>query len=93
MGKNNKLINQMKALAAQNRAEAVEKASNEITPQIYAAFAIALHRECGWGFMRISRVFAESQKIWEEFSGRGREMMDLCEKETGITVMFEEKHC
>lgn len=91
MGKNNRLINQMKALAAQNRAEAVKKASDEITPQIYAAFAIALHRECGWGYTRICRVFAESQKVWEEFSGRGKEMMDLCEKETGITVAFKEK--
>lgn len=91
MGKNNKLINQMKALAAKNRAEAVDKASDEMVPVIYAAMALALHRTYGFGFQRIDHVFVESQRIWEEFVGNPEEMIRMCEKETGVTVAFKEK--
>ena len=90
VGKNNKLINQMKALAARNRAEAVDKASDKMVPVIYAAMALALHRSYGFGFQRIDHVFLESQKIWEDFVGNPEEMIRLCEKETGITVAFKE---
>lgn len=91
MGKNNKLINQMKVLAARNRAQAIDKASDEMVPVIYAAMALALHRSCGFGFRRINRVFMESQKIWEDFVGNPDDMIRLCEKETGITVEFHER--
>ena len=92
MSKNNKLINQMKALAARNLEEAVDKASDEMVPVIYAAMALALHRTYGFGFQRIDHVFLESQRIWEDFAGNPKEMIRLCEKETGITVVFREKH-
>ena len=86
MGKNNKLINSMKQLAQRKQAENIAKASDEMVPQIYAALALALHRECGWGYTRINRVFVESQRIWESFAGSGDDMIALCEKETGITM-------
>lgn len=86
MGKNNKLINSMKQLAQRKQAENIAKASGEMVPQIYAALALALHRECGWGYTRINRVFVESQRIWESFAGSGDDMISLCEKETGITM-------
>lgn len=89
MGKNNKLINTMKQLAQRNRAENVAKASGEMVPQIYAALAMALHRECGWGYVRINRLFVASQRIWENFDGTGDEMVSLCEKETGIAIIGE----
>ena len=91
MGKNNKLINQMRALAARNQLEAIEKASDELVPIIYAAMALALHRSYGFGYKRINDVFAESQRIWEEHVGDLEDMVQLCEKETGITVVFREK--
>ena len=91
MGKNNKLINQMRALAARNQLEAIEKASDELVPIIYAAMALALHRSYGFGYKRITDVFAESQRIWEEHVGDMEDMVQLCEKETGITVVFREK--
>lgn len=91
MGKNNKLINQMRLIAAANRAEAIDKASDEMVPVIYAAMALALHKTYGFGFERIDRVFLESQKVWEEFVGRPDEMIQLCENETGITVTFKGK--
>jgi hypothetical protein len=91
MGKNNRLINSLNEIARRNRQQNVEKASDEMVPQIYAALAIALHREFGWGYTRINRAFVESQKIWEDFSGSGPEMIELCEKETGIKVINKEQ--
>lgn len=88
MGKNNKLINTVRILAEQNRIKAVEKASDDMVPQIYAAIAIALHREYGWGYTRINRVFLRSQEVWEGFAGRMSEMAKLCEEETGISLVF-----
>lgn len=91
MGKNNRLINQLNEIARRNRQMNVEKASDEMVPQIYAAIAIALHRSERFGYERINRVFVESQRIWEKFQGRADEMILLREKETGITIEGE-KH-
>lgn len=86
MGKNNKLINQLRLRAELNKADAINKASDQIIPVLYAALALALHRVCGFGHDRTERVFEESQKIWTEFSGQLEEMIELCEKETGIEI-------
>lgn len=86
MGKNNRLINQLNAIASRNRQLHVEEASDKMVPQIYAAMAIALHRTYGFGYERINRVFLESQRIWEDFSGNIEEMIELCEKETGVRI-------
>lgn len=90
MGKNNRLINSLNEIAKRNRVENINKASNEIVPQMYAAMAIALHRSEKFGYARINRAFAESQKIWESFNGHISEMVDLCEKETGIKIEYHE---
>lgn len=89
MGKNNRLINSINAIAKRKQDENVGKAADQMVPQIYAAMAIALHRTYGFGYERINRVFVESQKIWMNFDGRGEEMVKLCEKETGVTVIFQ----
>ena len=91
MGKNNRLINQMNALAQKHQRENVEIATNEMVTQIYAAMALSLHRTCGFGYKRITDVFAESQRIWESFSGKGDDMIKLCEEETGITIQGGDK--
>lgn len=91
MGKNNNLINSMKALAEQNRRQNIAKASDEVVPPIYAALALALHRTCGFGYKRINDAFVESQRIWEEFSGNPNDMITLCEEETGISVALGHK--
>lgn len=90
MSKNNKLINSMKIMVERNRKEYVEKASNDIVPPIYAAIALALHKECGFGYKRINDVFLSSQNIWESHVGNLQAMIDLCEEETGIKVIFQE---
>ena len=57
MGKNNNLINKYKMLY---------KKIEQITPEVYAGIALALHRKCGWGYKRINDLFEESQIIWNE---------------------------
>lgn len=86
MGKNNRLINQLNAIASRKRQLHVEEASDKMVPQIYAAMAIALHRSEKFGYERINRVFLESQRIWEDFSGDIEGMIELCEKETGVRI-------
>ena len=90
MGKNNRLINQMKELARQHRSENVSKAIRNITPQFYASMALALHRVYGFGAIRIARVLEETKMIWEEFEGRGNELANACCEETGIRIVNDE---
>lgn len=87
MGKNNRLINSINAIARRKQDENVGKAADQMVPQIYAAMALALYHACGFGYEQINAVFLESQHIWEDFVGAGDEMIDLCEKETGISVV------
>ena len=64
----------------------LERKCKEITPEVYAAIALALHRRYGWGFKRISDLFAESQVIWNECIQSDESMIEMCLKETGIDV-------
>ena len=77
MGKNNRLIQQYKAMYRQIQ---------NITPEVYAGIALALHRKHGWGYQRINDLFCESQEIWEECIQSDVNMIQLCEQETGIEV-------
>lgn len=88
MAKNNKLINSMREIARRNRNNNISQAAEDLTPHVYAAIAIALHRTCGWGFTRINRLFVESQRIWEADNG---DMIDQCERETGIKLVNPEQ--
>lgn len=88
MAKNNKLINNLRQIASRNRSEHIARASENLTPYVYAAIAIALHRQCGWGHTRINRLFVESQRIWEANKG---DMLKQCEDETGIVLMTPEQ--
>ena len=80
MGKNNNLINKYKMLY---------KKIDQITPEVYAGIALALHRKCGWGYKRINDLFVESQTIWNECINSDINMMEMCEKETGIELRKE----
>lgn len=90
MGKNDRLINSLKTVAARNRDEHIRTASERDTVQIYAAMAIAL-----WNTLdipdeekqeAIATVFAESQAIWTECITKGFDMAQQCEDITGIDV-------
>lgn len=80
MGKNNNLINKYKMLY---------KKIEQITPEVYAGIALALHRKYGWGYKRINDLFVESQTIWDECINSDINMMEMCEKETGIELRKE----
>lgn len=87
MGKNNRLINSINAIARRKQEENVWKAADQMVPQIYAAMALALSRTCEFDYEQINAVFLELQHICEDFAGAGNEMIELCEKETGICVV------
>lgn len=58
----------------------------QITPEVYSGIALALHRKYGWGYKRINDLFVESQIIWEECVQSDINMVQMCEKETGIDI-------
>ena len=80
MGKNNNLINKYKMLY---------KKIDQITPEVYAGIALTLHRKYGWGYKRINDLFSESQIIWNECINSDINMVEMCEKETGIELRKE----
>ena len=80
MGKNNNLINKYKMLY---------KKIEQITPEVYAGIALALHRKYGWCYKRINDLFSESQIIWNECINSDINMVEMCEKETGIELRKE----
>lgn len=77
MAKNNKLIEQYKTMY---------KKIQQITPEVYAAIALALHRKNKWGYKRINELFEESQKIWQESVNEDKDMVQMCLDETGIEL-------
>ena len=91
MPKNDKLINNLRMIAARNREMNVAAAAEQDTPAIYAAIAIALHRllllESDEDKVdAINTIFAESQEIWIDCVERGVDMVKYCKDETGIDI-------
>ena len=84
MAKNNALINMYRDL--QKRNKELQREILKVTPEVYAGIALALHRESGWGFTRINRLFTSSQYIWDECNEKGIDMSKLCLDETGVDV-------
>ena len=65
----------------------LEEEVKNLVPGVYASLAIALHRNWGWGFKRINRLFSQSQQIWEDLGTDN--IIELCEKETNILLKGE----
>lgn len=95
MSKNNKLINDLNKIASRNREAHMMAAVQKDTPQIYSALAIALYRLLEIPEEEkaeaISVVFAESQKVWTECVDKGLDILELCQKETGIELRNKEE--
>ncbi len=87
MGKNNKLINQMRALGLAHQMENTRKAAEEMTPMFYAAMALALKECFGFGTDRTIRAFEKTREIWEAHEGRGKDLIKECEDALGITIV------
>lgn len=72
----------------ENRSkQKLEEEVKNLVPGVYASLAIALHRNWGWGFKRINRLFSQSQRIWEDLGTDN--IIELCEKETNILLKGE----
>ena len=56
-----------------------------ITPKVYAAIAIAMHRR-GYSFEEIENIIDESQAIWTECVQGDVNMLEMCKNETGIDI-------
>lgn len=80
MAKNKMLIEQLKLQAK------MKEQIKQITPEIYAGIALALHRKYKWGYKRINALFMESQLIWDECVISNVNMVQMCENETGIEI-------
>lgn len=59
----------------------------ELTPLIYAAFAISLHRRYGFGFNRITTIIADTQQIFNAHVRGEIRVPDALLEETGIDIM------
>lgn len=68
------------------RIEKVRVETYQVTPNIYAAFAICLHKK-GWTYDQISNLFAETQFEWGMNLDQGINMVERCFNITGIDVM------
>jgi hypothetical protein len=77
VAKNKAFIEQMKRL---------HTATHNITPEVYAGIALALHRKHGWGYKRINDLFMMSEELWRECNEKGINMRLMCEEETGIEL-------
>lgn len=77
MAKNKKLVDRYKILYQKIQ---------QITPEVYASLALALHRHCGWEFEQIEELFGVSQLIWEECLDKDIDMIEMCLQETGIEL-------
>ena len=88
MSKNNRLINSLKEVASRNRANNIAKASEDLVTHVYASVALALHREYGWGYKRINRLFLQAQELCDNLGNDN--LVDLCEEETGISIQRSE---
>ena len=77
MAKNKKLVDRYKVLYQKIQ---------QITPEVYASLALALHRQCGWEYEQIEELFGVSQLIWEECLDKDINMIEMCLQETGIEL-------
>lgn len=67
--------------------EEINKQLKDVVPCVYASIALALFRNWNLEFEDISKLFAQSQEIWEEIGDDN--MIRLCEEETGILLRGE----
>ncbi|MBQ0113303.1 MAG: hypothetical protein KBT03_09260 [Bacteroidales bacterium] len=77
------------------RMNAVQRANKKIDQElkrhiemVYSAVAIIFWKEYGWRKLRITRLFEETQEVWQECadSGVAESMLSMLENETGIEI-------
>lgn len=66
--------------------EYLYKRIDQITPNVYSAFALVLATNYGWEPEQIATLFAETQSLWADSLDDGRDMTQICLDELGIDV-------
>ena len=66
--------------------EYLYKRIDQITPNVYSAFARVLAKNYGWEADQIATLFAETQSLWQAYLDDGRKMVEICYDELGIDV-------
>lgn len=70
--------------------ERIKSEAYQVTPQVYAAFAIVLDK-WGFGAKDIADIFAETQELWETYSNNPETMCERCIELTGIDVRLRRR--
>lgn len=88
--KNQWLINQCRQLEQQKKA--LKQATNTNVSQIYACFAKVLMDDYKHTPDYIEKLFIKTQDLWGQLVDEDKieDMVDWCEKTTGISLRMEE---
>lgn len=66
----------------------MERNIHNIVVQMFAAFAISLHRLYGFGYTRTLRALAETHALYNEMAKYGNDYINnVCLEETGLDIM------
>lgn len=85
----NKKMQQVAYAMGTMRLKQFQEICDSTVPCVYASVALALYAK-GWRFERINKLFAETQKIWDEHCMDPGNMCDYCYEVTGIDVQYKE---
>lgn len=77
---------QLQAVIKSDRDTAIAHAVDVIIPLTYASIGLALHNLYGHDKVQIEKVFEESQKIIEEYTGRPADLIQTCERVMGCAI-------
>ena len=90
MKKNNWLIEQAKAIEQQKKA--LERATKNNVPEIYACLCKVLMEKHGMNADDVAIIFYETQELWNELvkNDQAADMITWCEETTGVTLRGEE---
>lgn len=88
MNRKQRFAKNMLTLSKKSQARNIAEYCDMALPYLYSAFAIVLSKK-GWGYKRISNLFAETDQVWQEYldSGVMDSILDVCEQKTGIRLM------
>lgn len=58
-----------------------------VRPQVMACLMVAMHRKYGFGYERLSRIYAQMQEIEADYNMDPKRIREACLQETGINVV------
>lgn len=88
MAKTRAQIEEMRQIARLQKA--IKDETRKVLPAVYACIAKVLYEKNGMSADEIADVFSATQEAWTEAIDREDEMIEWCEKITGIELRGEE---